>query len=262
VGAARSIRVTPDDNPCKIRRHDRPLISRLDRIGARARAAVGERAKRAAASSRRARHCACACRAVPCCRCRVREKGRCLPGRGRARARRVPGPRARSPAGRPARLAGRPSFFAWKQLKRRAGWRLRRRSAHAPPPRRADSPCLLQIPLPDPGLGTGCRPSLAPLPLPATCGGGGVGVGGSRQGTLALVWQSVPAPVPRGFGCRASCSGTYVSCPPLVWEGTGGSSGNLFWRRGVYPRTNAHFTSGKKPCSLSGLCFFFLKRLV
>ena len=121
--------------------------------------------------------------------------------------------------------------------------------------RRPDSPCLLQIPLPDPGLGTGC-PSLAPLPLPALVVGRGARQGTTRSRSLALVWQSVPAPVPRGFGCRASCSGTYGACPPLVCEGTGGSSGNLFFAPWSIPEPTPVSRQERNPCCLVYLFFF------
>ena len=138
--------------------------------------------------------------------CRGREKGRCLPRRGRARARRVASPWAAGPRSRrPAGMIGRQAFLfrveGTKKTCRLAAERggearTRTRPAAGQPMFAADSAAR---------SGARYRMSICGAAA-AACGLWWDGVATGHY-SLALVWQSVPAPVRRGFGCRASCFG-------------------------------------------------------
>lgn len=170
-------------------------------------AAAFARRDRPAARARRCAMAPASCRAVSGADCRVHGKGWCLPWRGRARGERVTGA-TRAQPGRHDWQAqaerAREAFLFGVETTKKA-----RRLADA------GSSTPHALPLPLVGVraraGGGARSgqpmfagfpvqahyriSLAPLPLPlplplhAACGGG------------TLAWQSVPAPVLRGFWC-------------------------------------------------------------
>jgi len=110
--------------------------------------------------------------------CRGREKGRCLPRRGRARARRVASPWAAGPRPRrPAGMIGRQAFlFRVEELKRRAGWRLRSEEGKRGPRPAAGQPMFAA----DSAARSGARYRMSISGAAAaacTCGGTGCATG-------------------------------------------------------------------------------------